>query len=114
MEESHIISRTVSCLALLLVVSLSGLAATIFVWQCIHWLIVGEWVGLPLRVICEPHSSWIGLQIILEWIFSLPIALTSLMIGLVVFKLIGMLSDYLYTQEANKSGKVATPSQTHP
>jgi hypothetical protein len=110
-EASHGTSRFLSCVALLIGVALSLLAAVIFAWQCLGWLEVGEWPRLPLRTLFQPRVSWVGLQIILDWIFALPLALIILTIGVITFRLIGMLSDSIYKTEAERAGKVPTPSQ---
>ena len=110
-EAIHTFSRLVSCLALLIGGGIVSLAALIFGWQCLMWLMNGEWPSLPIRIFWYPHVSWIGVQVILDWIFALPTALVLFTIGVLVFKLLGMFSDWLYQQEAHSAGLVTTPSQ---
>ncbi len=110
-EANHTFSRLISCLTLLIGGSIVLLAALIFGWQCITWLMNGEWPNLPIRTFWHPLTSWIGAQIILDWVFALPTALVLFTIGILVFKFLGALSDWLYQKEAHKVGLVTTPSQ---
>jgi uncharacterized metal-binding protein len=110
-EPSHGLSRFLSCIALLVGGILSLLAALIFTWQSFGWLKTSNWIGLPLRTLYQPDVSWIGVQIILDWFFALPLALVLLTAGTIAFKLMGMLSDWVYKSEATKAGKIVTPSQ---
>lgn len=110
--STHTYSRVVSCVALLLWAILTAAAGWIIGEQCVRWLVTAEWHKMPLRILYEPHSNWRGLQVVLDWLFSLPLAFALFALGLIVFKLFGMASNRLYQWEARRSGKVATPSQT--
>lgn len=110
-EPSHFWSRGVSCLALLAGGGLALFATLVFCWQCFGWLKDGEWISLPLRDFCNPQASWVGVQIILDWILTLPTALFILVVGVLLFKFVGTLSDIIYKREASNAGMIITPSQ---
>jgi hypothetical protein len=53
-----------------------------------------------------------GFQLILDWLLALPVTLLLAFIGLLLFRVFGILSAKLY-QAANKAaGSIVTPSQT--
>ena len=104
----------VSCLGLVSLVLFLGAAAWIFLlWQIVPWLREGVWHSYPLGVVCAPITSWIGLQIILDWIFALPLTLVLVLVGLLLFWMFGLVSTKLYQWASKTAGKTVTPAQTH-
>jgi hypothetical protein len=103
----------VSCLGLAsLVLFLSAAVYILLFWQMIFWLREGMWYSYPLSAYYSPFTSWVGLAIILNWIFALPVTLLLVLLGIFLFRIFGLLSTKLY-QWANKgAGKIITPAQT--
>jgi hypothetical protein len=60
-----------------------------------------------------PLISWIGLAIILDWIFALPVTLLLALFGIFLFWIFGLVSTKLYQLASKRAGKVITPAQTH-
>jgi hypothetical protein len=77
-------------------------APGILVWQCYDWLRTGSWTPIPLSKAFTyfqwpmPHTSWVGLQSIINWLFDIPASLVVFLVSLlvlVVFAIIGELSS---------------------
>lgn len=57
-----------------------GAALLILAWQACFWLVKGIWPPLPIRAVFVwlgvpvPETSWVGLQEIIEWCASCPVA----------------------------------------
>jgi hypothetical protein len=57
--------------------------------QTYHWLETGEWYPVPLSLGLDfvglrvPTTDWIGLQIIVDWVLDLPLALVIWLSGVV-------------------------------
>ena len=104
----------VSCLGLACLVLFVGVAAWILLfWQVEPWLREGIWHSYPLAMYYAPLISWIGLAIILDWIFALPVTLLLALFGIFLFWIFGLVSTKLYQLASKRAGKVITPAQTH-
>lgn len=103
----------VSCLGLTSLILLIGLAGWIFVfWQIMPWLREGVWHSYPVSYIFIIDTGWIGLQIIVDWIWALPMTLVLTLAGLVLFYLFGVLSAKLYQWASRNAAQEPTPAQT--
>jgi uncharacterized protein (DUF2235 family) len=104
----------VSCLGLLLLLLFIGLAAWIFlVSQIIPWLHEASWHSYPLSQFLAVTTGWVGFQLILDWLFALPVTLLLALTGLLIFRIMGILSAKLYQAASRNAGATVTPSQTH-
>jgi uncharacterized protein (DUF2235 family) len=102
----------VSCVGLIGLVLFVGTAAWIFLlWQIIPWLREGEWYSYAIARYEGPVTGWIGLDMILDWIFALPLTLLLVALGFLWFWLLGLFSTKLYQSASRAAGKVVTPAQ---
>ena len=103
-----------SCAGLALLVLFAGAALWIFIlWQIMPWLWEGVWHSYPITTFFAPDTGWIGLKMILDWIFALPITLLLAITGIIIFWLFGLLSAKLYQYANSRTGQTVTPAQTH-
>ena len=68
----------------------------LFFWQIVPWLRDGVWRSYPLSWFYEVRTGWVGLQLILDWLFYLPAVLISVVIGLAIFWFFGILAARSY------------------
>jgi hypothetical protein len=91
-----------------------GAAVWILVlWQIIPWLLEGVWHSYPSAAFYVPFTSWVGLAMIFDWIFTLPVTLLLSLSGIFLFWISGLLSAKLYQWASKGAGKIITPAQTH-
>jgi uncharacterized protein (DUF2235 family) len=103
----------VSCVGLVLLVLCLGAALWIFLfWQIIPWLREGIWHSYPLAAWYVLRTEWVGLQLILDWIFAFPVTLVLVLAGILLFWALGLLSAKLYQWASKGAGKTVTPAQT--
>lgn len=103
----------VSCLGFACLVLFVGAAVWILVfWQIGPWLREGVWHSYPLAAYYVPITSWVGLGMILDWIFVLPVTLLLSLSGNFLFWVFGLLSTKLYQWASKTEGKIITPAQT--
>jgi hypothetical protein len=108
------LDSVVSCLGLLGLVLLAGAAAWILVlWQIVPWLREGVWNSYSLSTCCGVETSWIGLQIIIDWLMNLPVTLVLALVGVLLFRIVGLISAKVYQCASMNTGKTVTPAQTH-
>ncbi len=87
------LDSVVSCLGLLGLVLLAGAAGWILVlWQIVPWLRGGVWNSYSLSTCCGVETSWIGLQIIIDWLMKLPVTLVLALLGVLLFRVVGLIS----------------------
>lgn len=103
----------VSCVGLALLIVFVGWAGWIFLfWQVIPWLHDGVWQSYPIAN--QPvHFGWIGAELIINWLLKLPLTLLLTSVGLLLFRILGILSAKLYQWANRAPGVTLTPSQTH-
>jgi uncharacterized protein (DUF2235 family) len=115
--EANMMTRIVSCGALLLFLLASAAATGILVYQCVTWLHSGVWYPMPLHLLLGwirlIGSNWVGLQTIYSWILALPLVVFLYVAGVLVFWLGGVWSAALYKRDAQAQEKTVTPAQTH-
>jgi len=103
----------VSCVGLALLVFLGGWAGSILLFrQIIPWLQEGIWHSYPISTYFYWQTSWVGLQLIIDWVWKLPMSLLLAIAGIVLFRLFGMVSAKLYEWASRGDEKKLTPSQT--
>ena len=103
----------VSCVGLALLVFLGGWAGWILLFrQIIPWLQEGIWHSYPISTYFYWQTSWVGLQLIIDWVWKLPMSLLLAIAGIVLFRLFGMVSAKLYEWASRGDEKKLTPSQT--
>lgn len=104
----------VSCFGLAVLVLLCGAALWILLlWQIVPWLRDGVWSSYPISGFWAPHTSWVGLTVILDWVFGLPFTLLLGLAGIFLFWLFGLLSAKMYQWASRGAGQTITPAQTH-
>jgi hypothetical protein len=103
----------VSCLGLLFA-GLLGAAAlwVLLLWQLYPWLKDGVWHSYPLSWCCAIHTDWVGLQLIFDWIWRLPVTLLLGVLATFVFWIFGLLASKMYQWVSRRSAAPVTPSQT--
>jgi uncharacterized protein (DUF2235 family) len=103
----------VSCLGLVLAAFFGGAAFWILLlWQIVPWLREGVWHSYPLSWLCTIHTDWIGLQLILDWIWRLPVTLLLALLAIAVFWVFGMIAAKMYQWASRGSVAPVTPTQT--
>jgi uncharacterized protein (DUF2235 family) len=116
MLKGMMMDRIVSCLALLLLAVACVAGAGILGYQLLSWLQTGVWPPMPLAVVLSGirgfGASWLGLQLIYDWILALPLSICLLFAGFLVFWGGGVLSAYLYRKAARAAQRTVTPAQT--
>jgi uncharacterized protein (DUF2235 family) len=115
--KENAMDRAVSCTALLLLIVGALIGTVIFGFQCLTWLHSGIWKPMPLALLLGSihsiGSSWIGLQMIYDWLLALPLVVVFFALGIFVFWIGGMMSAALYKRAARARDKTVTPAQTH-
>jgi hypothetical protein len=101
MNQSGRFDSVVSCLGLLCLIIFWGFAGwTLVFWQVYPWLKEATWHSYPLAYFFKPSSQWLGVEIIIDWIFYLPTTLVSGVGGLLLFVILNRLSSKLYLHRA--------------
>jgi uncharacterized protein (DUF2235 family) len=113
------VDKKISCLGLLFGAALAFTALSIFVYQTVLWLLRGTWppVALedtPASLVRGLGRSWVGLQMLYDWLLAIPATLGLAILAFVVFWSFGIWSAKLYERQSTAKGLVATPSQTPP
>jgi uncharacterized protein (DUF2235 family) len=113
------VDKKISCLGLLLGAALAFAALSIPTYQIGLWLVRGTWPALPLEdtpasLIRNLGRSWVGLQILYDWLLASPTSLALALLAFVVFWSFGIWSAKLYERESTAKGQVATSSQMRP
>jgi hypothetical protein len=111
--------KKISCAGLLISASLALAALSIPAYQSFMWLRWGTWPALPLEdtpasLIRDLGRSWVGLQILYDWLLAIPTFLALAFLAFVVLWRFGIWSAQLYEWQSSAQGRVATPSQTLP
>jgi uncharacterized protein (DUF2235 family) len=102
-----------SCLGLALLAFFVGWAGWILIFcQIIPWLREDVWYSYPISAYLTLQTSWVGLQLIIDWVWKLPMSLLLAVVGVVFFRLFGILSAKLYEWASRGEEKKLTPSQT--
>jgi hypothetical protein len=108
--------RLVSCIALLLLIIAAAIGTAIVGYQCLVWLHFGVWKSMPLELLLGSIRSfplsWVGLQLVLDWILTLPLVIFFYALVIFVFWLGGITSAALYKRAARVQAKMVTPAQT--
>ena len=107
--------RIVSCCALFALAIMTAIGVLIFGHQCLTWLQIAVWPPMPLSKIVDVPSfvsAWSGLDRLYSWFLALPLSLTFIIVGFLVFWLGGICSAYLYRRAASVASKAVTPAQT--
>lgn len=103
----------VSCLGLLFAVVLSGAAIWVLMfWQIVPWLRYGVWHSYPLSWCFTIETEWIGLQLILDWLFRLPVTLILALLAIAAFWFFGLIASKLDQWASRRSFVPVTPAQT--
>ncbi|HTE78476.1 MAG TPA: DUF2235 domain-containing protein [Xanthobacteraceae bacterium] len=102
----------VSCLGLAALVVFVGWAGWILLfWQVVPWLHEGIWHSYPIAA-QGVQLSWVGAQLIINWLLGLPLTLLLTLISILLFRVFGILSAKLYQWASRGPGVTLTPSQT--
>jgi hypothetical protein len=71
-------------------------AGAIFFYQCLVWLRNGIWIPVSLDMVADfirsIGSSWIGLQVIFDWVLAFPLSVAAFLLGLILFWFFDVLS----------------------
>jgi hypothetical protein len=109
--------RIVSCLALLFLIVAVSTGIFIFGYQLVEWLRTDTWHPMPLDLAIGPirkfGSTWLGLQLVYDWVLALPLSIVCTVIGFLAFWAGGLISAYLYRGAAHAAAQQITPAQTH-
>jgi hypothetical protein len=80
------------------------LGPAIVAWQAYSWLRTGIWTPIPASRMFNyfgwpiPHTSWLGLQSIIDWLFNIPaslvVFLTSFLFIVVCFVSVALFQNY--------------------
>jgi uncharacterized protein (DUF2235 family) len=113
------VDKKISCLGLLLGAALAVAALSILAYQSGLWLLRGTWptVALedtPASLIRCLGRSWVGLQILYDWLFAIPVTVALALLAFVVFWSFGIWSAKLYQRQSIAKGQVTTASQMPP
>lgn len=102
-----------SCVGLGLLVFFVGWAGWILIFcQIIPWLREDVWYSYPISAYFSLQTSWVGLQLIIDWVWKLPMSLFLAVIGVFLFRGFGIFSAKLYEWASRGDEKKLTPSQT--
>jgi uncharacterized protein (DUF2235 family) len=102
-----------SCMGLALLIFFVGWTGWILIfYQIIPWLREDVWHSYPISAYFSLQTSWVGLQLIIDWIWRLPMSLLLAVIGVTLFRIFGIVSAKLYEWASRGDEKKLTPSQT--
>jgi uncharacterized protein (DUF2235 family) len=103
----------VSFLGLLSLVFVGGFALWMLLfWQVVPWLRTGKWEHYPLLRCCSFQTDWVGLQLIIDWVMTLPITLVLGFLAILLFRSFGLLSAKIYQCASRAAATIVTPAQT--
>jgi uncharacterized protein (DUF2235 family) len=111
------LDKKISCAGLLVAVALAFVSLSILTYQIGLWLLRGTWPAValedtPVSLIRNLGRSWVGLQILYDWLFAIPATVVLALLAFVVFWSFGIWSANLYKRQSSAKGQIATPSQT--